>query len=58
MFRWRHLEEEQAMSIGPIQAFVIGFPDNDLFEGRIAEELGRLSDVGQDQDHRCGVRPQ
>ncbi len=35
------------MSIGPIQAFVIGFPDNDLFEGRIAEELGRLSDVGQ-----------
>ena len=35
------------MTIGPIQAFVIGFPDNDLFEGRIAEELGRLSDVGQ-----------
>jgi uncharacterized membrane protein len=35
------------MSIGPIQAFVIGFPDNDLLEGRIAEELGRLSDVGQ-----------
>jgi hypothetical protein len=35
------------MSIGPIQAFVIGFPDNDLFEGRIAEELVRLSDVGQ-----------
>ena len=27
------------MGIGPIQAFVIGFPDNDLFEGRIAEEL-------------------
>ena len=27
------------MSIGPIQAFVIGFPDSDLFEGRIAEEL-------------------
>ena len=26
------------MTIGPIQAFVIGFPDNDLFEGRIAEE--------------------
>ena len=25
------------MSIGPIQAFVIGFPDNDMFEGRIAE---------------------
>jgi hypothetical protein len=35
------------MSIGPIQAFVIGFPDNELFEGRIAEELTRLSDVGQ-----------
>jgi hypothetical protein len=35
------------MSIGPIQALVIGFPSNDLFEGRIAEELTRLSDVGQ-----------
>ena len=35
------------MSIGPIQAFVIGFPDNDMFEGRIAAELGRLSDIGQ-----------
>jgi hypothetical protein len=35
------------MSIGPIQAFVIGFPDSDLFEGRIAGELGRLSDAGQ-----------
>ena len=35
------------MTIGPIQAFVIGFPQNDLFEGRIAEELARLSDVGQ-----------
>ena len=35
------------MSIGPIQALVIGFPRNDLFEGRIAEELARLSDVGQ-----------
>jgi hypothetical protein len=35
------------MTIGPIQAFVIGFPDSDLFEGRIAEELGRLIDVGQ-----------
>ncbi len=35
------------MSIGPVQAFVIGFPDNDLFEGRIAEELARLSEVGQ-----------
>ena len=35
------------MSIGPIQALVIGFPDNDMFEGRIAEELARLSDNGQ-----------
>jgi hypothetical protein len=35
------------MTIGPIQGFVIGFPDNDLFEGRIAEELARLSDLGQ-----------
>jgi GAF domain-containing protein len=26
---------------------VIGFPNNDLFEGRIADELARLSDVGQ-----------
>jgi hypothetical protein len=44
----QHAEQEATpMSIGPIQAFVIGFPDNDLFEGRIAEELARLSDVGQ-----------
>ena len=35
------------MNIGPIQALVIGFPDNHLIEGRIAEELGRLSAVGQ-----------
>ena len=35
------------MTFGPIQAFVIGFPDSDLFEGRIAEELARLSDIGQ-----------
>src|SRR4051794_35246977 len=35
------------MTIGPIQAFVIGFPDNDMFEGRIAEELVRLSDNGE-----------
>jgi hypothetical protein len=34
------------MSIGPIQAFVIGFADSDLFEGRIAEELGLLSEIG------------
>ena len=35
------------MTIGPIQAFVIGFPDHDLFEGRVADELARLSAVGQ-----------
>jgi uncharacterized membrane protein len=34
------------MTIGPIQGIVIGFPDNEMFEGRIAEELARLSDVG------------
>ena len=39
--------EEKTMTIGPIQAFVIGFPTNDLFEGRIAGELERLSDSGQ-----------
>jgi hypothetical protein len=38
--------EDEQMSIGPIQAFVIGFADSDLFEGRIAEELGMLSEVG------------
>ena len=35
------------MTVGPIQGLVIGFPDNEMFEGRIAEELARLSDVGQ-----------
>jgi uncharacterized membrane protein len=35
------------MTIGPIQAFVIAFPDNDRLEGRIANELARLSDIGQ-----------
>lgn len=34
------------MSIGPIQAFVIGFANGDLFEGRIAKELGLLSEIG------------
>src|SRR6185436_4194783 len=43
----RPTQEVDDMTVGPIQAFVIGFPDNDLFEGRIAEELARLSDVGQ-----------
>src|SRR5688572_17084263 len=40
-------DEEYEMTIGPIQAFVIGFPTNDLFEGRIAGELAQLSDSGQ-----------
>ena len=35
------------MSIGPLQAFIIAFPDNDLLEGRIAAELDALSAVGQ-----------
>ena len=35
------------MTIGPIQTFVIGFADNDMLEGRIADELARLSDVGE-----------
>jgi hypothetical protein len=35
------------MNIGPVQAFVIGFPDSDLFEGQIAKELEHLTDVGQ-----------
>ena len=35
------------MTIGPIQAFVVAFPTNDLFEGRIADELARLSEIGQ-----------
>jgi hypothetical protein len=35
------------MTIGPIQGFVIGFPSTDQLEGRIAEELARLSDIGQ-----------
>jgi uncharacterized membrane protein len=34
------------VSIGPIQTVVIGFPTTDRFEGRIAEELGLLSDIG------------
>jgi hypothetical protein len=35
------------MTIGPIQGFVIGFTDSTRFEGRIADELARLSEVGQ-----------
>jgi uncharacterized membrane protein len=34
------------MSIGPIQAIVVGFPTTDRFEGRVADELARLSDLG------------
>jgi hypothetical protein len=35
------------MDHGPIQALVLGFPDIDLLEGQIAEELAHLSDSGQ-----------
>jgi hypothetical protein len=34
------------MAIGPIQIFALGFPDTAGFEGRIAEELVKLSDAG------------
>ena len=34
------------MPFGPIQIFSFGFPDTEGFEGRIAEELIRLSDAG------------
>ena len=34
------------MSFGPIQIFTFGFPDTSGFEGRIAEELIKLSDAG------------
>jgi len=34
------------MAFGPIQILAIGFPETDRFEGRIAEELARLSDSG------------
>jgi uncharacterized membrane protein len=34
------------MEIGPVQAIVVGFPTTDRFEGRVADELARLSDVG------------
>ena len=36
------------MTIGPIQAFVIGFADSELFEGRIADELARLQSLTAD----------
>lgn len=34
------------MPFGPIQIFAFGFPDTEGFEGRIAEELIKLSDAG------------
>ncbi len=34
------------MVFGPIQVFAFGFPDTDRFEGRIADELVKLSDAG------------
>jgi len=39
-------DEERTMAIGPIQIFAFGFPTTDRFEGRIADELIRLSDAG------------
>lgn len=34
------------MAFGPIQIIAVGFPSTDRFEGRIAEELVKLSDAG------------
>jgi hypothetical protein len=34
------------MPFGPLQIFTFGFPDTSAFEGRIAEELLKLSDAG------------
>jgi uncharacterized membrane protein len=34
------------MPFGPIQIFTFGFPDTSGFEGRIAQELIKLSDAG------------
>jgi hypothetical protein len=34
------------MAFGPIQIFAFGFPATDKFEGRIADELIKLSDAG------------
>ena len=34
------------MAFGPIQIFAFGVPSTDRFEGRIAEELVKLSDAG------------
>ena len=34
------------MAFGPIQIFAFGFPDTAGFEGRIADELIKLSDAG------------
>ena len=39
-------EENDTMAFGPIQIMAVGFPTTDQFEGRIAEELIRLSDAG------------
>jgi uncharacterized membrane protein len=34
------------MPYGPIQIIAVGFPETDKFEGRIADEISRLSDAG------------
>jgi uncharacterized membrane protein len=39
-------QEENTMAFGPIQILAVGFPTTDQFEGRIADELIKLSDAG------------
>jgi hypothetical protein len=34
------------MAFGPLQILAVGFPDTARLEGRVAEELARLSDAG------------
>jgi uncharacterized membrane protein len=42
----REPNEEHTMSFGPIQIIALGFPSTERMEGRVAEELIRLSDAG------------
>ena len=46
------------MSIAPIQMFVVGFPSNDRFAGRIVEDLDRLRDGRRNPNRRFAVRRQ
>jgi uncharacterized membrane protein len=34
------------MAFGPLQILAVGFPDTDRLEGRVAQELAKLSDAG------------